>query len=322
VTALFAIAVVCLLLLATWDLSASHTRNSIDADNYSAQYAEHAKKQIQETCVEGDLSVRAECAYEITKATNDAQNAERDLSAQQDMAGAALWMLSISGVGLILSLVGLFLVRETLTEMARQRDVSEQTLISQSRPWLKISSLKFDWMEISTETINVCLVFKIKNVGFSPAFCVTVRPRLAFDGSRPGGGWLPQERPVKRPQMRNDVTIFQKSNWTHRVIVGVQTQDVRDYIWGNATRFAERFTEKPGPFQHMPVIPFPPQYRVEVAIHYQFVGSDKVHETSAFYMLSYSDKTHAPPKDMPIPFEPGHVDVSSIEIVPGDVLAD
>src|SRR5690349_6982806 len=94
VTVLFIAAVIFFSAWAVWDWSASYTKNAIEADQGSRHYAADAQERIRRECTVP--STMPECVAKIVQATQENQRAEYDLSAQQDMAKWAWWMVAVS----------------------------------------------------------------------------------------------------------------------------------------------------------------------------------------------------------------------------------
>jgi hypothetical protein len=321
-TVVVAVVIFGLSLLATWDLSASHTQNSIDAEKYSAKYAEHAEQEIERSCIGADRNISLECVYEIVKSTNDAQNAEDDLTAQNAMARAALWMLAVGACSIFLTMIGIYFVRENLTEMGRQRKVSEDTFVAQTRPWLSFNSTKLLEMIIDNTQVRVKVGFLLENVGASPALAVSVTPRLSIDPFEVFRPKNTRRNPSLAINQSRGATIFNGKEWPYPVSFGISMADI--------TKSHQEWVDKiialkpePGVVESLRQSQPSPHFWVIANVQYEFFGSDRVHQTSVQFMIWKRKPGGTPSEGESIPMTEGILDLTHIELMPvGDVLAD
>ncbi len=125
VMALFGAAIFAIVVAGTWDLATLQANSSKSASEESRKHDKDAEQQIAKSCVGADPATLAKCANEIVKATYENQRAEHDLVAQQAMARWALFMLYLTGGGLLVTGVGIYFVRENLLEMQETRKVNQ-----------------------------------------------------------------------------------------------------------------------------------------------------------------------------------------------------
>jgi len=196
VNAVFAVVFICLFALAVWNMSASYTRNSIDAGRNTAEDSKNTKQKIESTCIATDRTAFSECVYEIVKTTNDAQRAEEDLSAQKDMAEWAFWMLTVSGLGIALTVVGIYFVRENLREMQLQRAIGhsaveaakESNTVARKIGEAQVRAyVVCEEANCKTTKNTIELWIKLKNYGQTPAKNIQIESYLQASASDPQG---------------------------------------------------------------------------------------------------------------------------------------
>lgn len=176
----------------------------------TADYAQNAEAHIQRTCVGMDAVAQAVCIREIVKATNEHQRAERDLSAQQEMARWALYMLIATVATVIVTGVGVYYVRRTLAESVRAtnaavdaakaglkaNEIAEDAAIlgrrmgqAQVRAYLSCVGGSF-----SAYRGFLTLAFSARNTGQSPAMQCFINYRVRWFSSETGEIWLPEKQ--------------------------------------------------------------------------------------------------------------------------------
>ncbi|WP_127524104.1 hypothetical protein [Mesorhizobium sp. Z1-4] len=143
----------------------------------AAEYAARAEQEIERTCAGMDAAAYSKCSYKIIEATNEHQRAERDLTAQQDMAIYALLMAVISVITAVITLIGILFVYQTLGETRR-------AFFFDQRPWLDFTVSEYRISRIKGAALITCEI-RVRNIGKSPAFGVR-----AGSDSIPDGGDL------------------------------------------------------------------------------------------------------------------------------------
>lgn len=102
----------------------------------TSKYADDAEANIRRTCISVDYSTQAECIRQVIETSNEQQRAERDLSAQQEMARWAFYMLVVSSAGLVITAVGIYYVRNTLVETRIAVEVTREIGKAQVRAYI------------------------------------------------------------------------------------------------------------------------------------------------------------------------------------------
>ena len=134
----------------------------------TSEYADNAEANIRRSCIGVDESAQTECVRQVVEASNEQQRAERDLSAQQEMARWALYMLAVSSAGLVITAVGIYYVRDTLIETRKSVQVTREIGEAQVRAYVGPPRV-----EAVIETVEGRRHFSIRgylsNSGNSPA---------------------------------------------------------------------------------------------------------------------------------------------------------
>jgi hypothetical protein len=112
------------------------------------EYAHHAAKEIESTCVDRGGEADIECIVDVVEANNNHERAEYDLVAQQNMARSALYMLFATLITTGVTALGVYYVRKTLIQAnetnvaAAQAAVAandtNQIMRNEQRPWIDI----------------------------------------------------------------------------------------------------------------------------------------------------------------------------------------
>jgi hypothetical protein len=176
-----------------WQVAVSHTKSELEAKPHATYYAEQTARQIKERCTAINPVSRDMCIEEIVKASHENQRNEADLSAQRQMANWAFAMAVVSCYGLVLTVAGIWFVRENLGELQKARQVSLQALDaamegnkhtftfmkSDLRPWIKFYEIN-NKITVNKEGIAVEFRCRVFNCGKSPARSVFVQSSILF----------------------------------------------------------------------------------------------------------------------------------------------
>jgi hypothetical protein len=147
------------------------------------EHAESAKSSARRACVGVDLSATFDCIYEHVERSEEQAHTEQDLTAQQDTARWTMLMLFVGAITSIISVVGLWLIRETLREtrvMAREssaaaraamrsarssREANKFARDTAKRAYLAVSKLAVTSLDDKIIAAEIC----IENYGATPA---------------------------------------------------------------------------------------------------------------------------------------------------------
>jgi hypothetical protein len=195
INACVAFAIFCLLLAVVWLGSAAHTERRVKAETNSQHYADTAAQEIKQTCGLTMSATFTECVEKIVEATRESKRSENDLVAQIDSAQWAFWILIISGLGTIVTGVGIFYVRNTLQEMQKQTKVARNIGRAQVRAYLNVIGGKYE-----LHNSYLFLQPKIENTGSSPALQITINVRVLFRVRKKH-----TEKPFEFDNFRSDV---------------------------------------------------------------------------------------------------------------------
>lgn len=141
----------------------------------ATEYQREAQQRIADACVGISGPAFSECISNEVAAYEANKPADEDLRAQQDMALWALWMFIAAGATVLVTIVGIYYVRETLD--ATRATVTETSRIgeAQVRAYLSVKSVEFDWEDVGDGTKKMtCITAKWENTGQSPARHVEV----------------------------------------------------------------------------------------------------------------------------------------------------
>jgi hypothetical protein len=180
-----------------WSMSAHYAAKRVRAEAATAQYAQSAAEQIERACASRSGLPLRECIREQVEANRGDQRSEQDLSAQQEMADWAFWMMVVSAVTMVLTAIALWFVRGTL-EATREavKDTSEATeamrqanqiAAAAQRPWLTFSAKLAKAAGVNEKGLKLTFDVVIKNVGSSPAISCHLNGKM-FNTLRGGDG--------------------------------------------------------------------------------------------------------------------------------------
>jgi hypothetical protein len=124
-----------------WDYSAQHTRGNIEAEYASREYANDTNQQIRDKCLRlADAGLR-DCIEKIVKTSREQQRGERDLNAQESMAYWTRLTGAAAALGVLLSVIGIYLIWATLRETRNaviNASTTNSLMLSSQRPWIEI----------------------------------------------------------------------------------------------------------------------------------------------------------------------------------------
>ncbi len=89
---------------------------SAHAQNYANAHGEYAVDKIERACVGLNATLMRECIQDAIEASVEQQRAEKDLSAHQNMAMWAKWLLALTCVSTAVTAFGVWYVRRTLIQ--------------------------------------------------------------------------------------------------------------------------------------------------------------------------------------------------------------
>ena len=110
--------------LGATNLYSNQTQKSYNEFNLKTE--NHAREQLQSECVGIDVSKQSECLSSAALAAKYSGFPKPDIQAQLDMAKWALWMVWISGIGLLITSIGVIYVAATLSETQRATKAAAQ----------------------------------------------------------------------------------------------------------------------------------------------------------------------------------------------------
>ncbi len=116
VTAIVAVIELVLIVALSFELAASHTERQLRADHNSQQNTQNTYDNLDVACTGRDGRSLIECIKEQIEAAEEYRRDEYDLSAQQDMADWARWMIWVSVGSVAVTTLGVFFVWQTLRE--------------------------------------------------------------------------------------------------------------------------------------------------------------------------------------------------------------
>jgi hypothetical protein len=130
--------------------------------------------EIERTCVSAPIP--AKCINDKIETYERQQATNKDLQAQQDMVLWAFWAALSSGLGIFVTGVGIFYVRQTLEANRAAVITAEKALeitrhahIIEQRPWIAVRAMKAGTGVVSKDVISVHLWVRFTNIGKTPA---------------------------------------------------------------------------------------------------------------------------------------------------------
>lgn len=148
-----------------WTQSKSQLASDYRRHNYTS--ATYYPKY--DACVEAVGKSKADCIAKAQNENRENERQERDLVAQETTAAWTLVMSGAAIFGVMLSIVGVWLVWATFGETKKANEI----IRSDGRPWLDFRGIEFRKLEFQPGSFFNCTPkFTIQNFGKSPAFDV------------------------------------------------------------------------------------------------------------------------------------------------------
>ena len=100
------------------------------------------------------------------------------------LATALLTFIAVCGTiaTVMLSISSLNESKRTTAEVARQANIASQTLIASNRPWIAISGLTADYLDITKDEVRLTVEVEFQNVGHAPAQQIDVVAKIVSFG--------------------------------------------------------------------------------------------------------------------------------------------
>lgn len=138
------------------------------AAQVSAQkHHEDTAAQIETYCAGLSIPTLTECIEKAVETSGDHQRAEYDLAAQQDVAEWTKWVLVVSVVGVLLTLVGIYFVWLTFGETRETNLITKDIGQAQSRAYVHVEAVKLSWGNFQATRPQIIL--SVVNTGQTPA---------------------------------------------------------------------------------------------------------------------------------------------------------
>jgi hypothetical protein len=138
----------------------------------SAEHARYTEQNIRNSCLSLKALAKADCINERRNTQRAYERDEQDLVAQKVTATWTGLMGGAAIIGMMLSAVGVWLVKTTFDESRKANEIARQSHIAQTRAWLVVEALEIEWRYRFNEgQIEVFgdVWFIIKNTGRSAA---------------------------------------------------------------------------------------------------------------------------------------------------------
>lgn len=260
----------------------------------NATYQENAERDrkatsevISKACFETDFAIFSKCITEKIAAYYEQQATNQDLQAQQDMAYWAKTLLILGIFQLGFSAFGIYFIWRSLELNRAAITIARETMVAQTRAWLSIKSVKIQKMQVTAEGVAITAQFQIINSGQSPALRTIVHPTLATNF---GDAYMPfiVEREVSnKDSLQYGAAVFTDEPWNYDIGFGINHTEI----------------------EH-------PFFYIRTNIQYETIGSNKVHQTTAQFMIWNQPPDMAPLSSRGIPMDVGEVDLTHIDVRP------
>lgn len=135
---------------------------------YTNQHHESAEDRIQDRCIALPDARQAECIKEAIETSGEYQRAEKDLSAQQQMAEWAKWMLVMTVVMAAITMFGVVFVWQTLVATRAMALDAQRIGEAQVRAYLTVGEAEVR-LEVSRDRVKWRVDASFRNSGNSPA---------------------------------------------------------------------------------------------------------------------------------------------------------
>jgi hypothetical protein len=163
----------------------------------SALYEQRAEDRITVECGELVGPANLRCANEIRNAEAQAYLSQQDLKAQRESAQWGFWMTAVSGLSVLFTGIGIFLLRHTLHESIVANLASQEAnaiMRQESRPWLDFTLvsglLKYRESPRLEDSVAIELEIEVTNFGHSPAVNVYAICGVFISDKMLGGRWM------------------------------------------------------------------------------------------------------------------------------------
>ncbi len=199
-----AIFVQCGLLAALYLQGTSAGRHQAEAQGYSAEYPADTDARVEECFEQSLVSGAKDCVEDAVGASREAQRSEKNLSAQQDMAQWAWWLLIVSilqvpiGLGGLLALLASLAQGREALERARQaNEVTRSAMVADTRAWITVDVQATGPLNLTRDIASMTVEVVVKNIGNSVALHVRTHAYVCtYD-----------------PANHGDDGILQRTNW-------------------------------------------------------------------------------------------------------------
>lgn len=271
------------------------------------QNAEHdrsaASEVISKTCFNADFAIFSKCITEKIAAYYHQQSTNQDLQAQQDMAYWAKTIFFLGIAQLAFSGFGIYFIWRSLELNRDAVTIARETMIAQTRPWLKFESVNLQKIWIDDTQVNVQVEFAVRNVGHSPALEVLVNPRLTIDSTE---SFIPKDtrrEPLVAKGWHAGSTVFNGDYWPYPVSFPITLAEIAADRARQIARNVKAFANRPE-LSEFAQQTFPPQFWIIANVQYEFVGSTEVHQTSVQFMIWKRNPDGPPGTGFTIPLAP------------------
>ena len=151
---------------------------------YTDQHHENAQDRIKDRCIALTGAHQAECIKEAIETSGEHQRAEQDVTAQQQMAMWARWMLGATVVMAAITMFGVIFVWQTLVATREIAKETKEIGDSQSRAWLSVEcSLgqhEIQTMQNREDAFSINAFAAVQNHGHSPAADIAFYAEAVF----------------------------------------------------------------------------------------------------------------------------------------------
>lgn len=173
------------------------------ADNNAEKYASHARAEAHKACVILPVGQQPQCFANAEREQNNQAREKRreydDLVAQQT---SALWtnIMGLAAItGMILSVIGVWLVYATFQATRQANTIAQQSHIAQTRAWLIVEGLEVEWRYLFEDgqlEIFGEVWFVLKNTGNSAASDIWTRSAVGHPQGIWESMWIAEESPL------------------------------------------------------------------------------------------------------------------------------
>lgn len=196
----FGLALAIVLALLVWTISSEYAQHSLKARGHAQQYAKDTPDRVQRACAGREAAALYECVAKEIEATREDQRSEYDLSAQNQMADWAFWMMVATIVTALLTGWALFYIKRTLDATREAvEDTSEATLAMKEankitrdimelehRPILEFMGFAIEPFSRQDGPFPIAmLVARWRNIGAMPALVTSTKIWRAYTLGNP-----------------------------------------------------------------------------------------------------------------------------------------